>query len=154
MKQRGDRKNYIYYPIDFGALKKKIDKSLADFTKRFNKVYQKIPVEVKLPETTTMITFANALDSKFALWLRAEKPQTLVGMQEAAIGLQSNLMASNKLKIEEGKGAKDKNKIKEEKSSSSSKTFIVEERLDQMSNLIKYLASKMKKTGIRKCACC
>lgn len=75
-----------------------------------------------------MIIFANALDSKFALWLRVEKPQTLVGMQDPAIGVQSNIMASNKLKIEKGKGAKDKNKMKEEKPSSSSKNFTVEEK--------------------------
>ena len=66
-------------------------------------------------------------------------------MEEVAIGVQSNLMASNKLKIEEGKGEKVKKKMKEEKHSSSSKYFIAEENLDQMSNLIKDLASKMSK---------
>ena len=35
--------------------------------------------------------------------------------------------------------------MKEEKPSSSSKTFTTEESLDQMSNLIKYIASKMSK---------
>ena len=54
-------------------------------------------------------------------------------------------MASNKLKIEEGKGTKDKNKMKEEKPSSSHKNFTVDENLDQMTNLIKDLASKMTK---------
>ena len=92
---------------------------MADFTKRFNKIYQKIPEEIKPLETTAMITFANALDSKFALWLRAEKAQTLMDMQEVAIGVQSNLMDSSKLKMEEEKATKEKNKMKEEKPSSS-----------------------------------
>ena len=97
--QWGDRKDYLYYLTDFGALKKKTDESLVDFTKRFNKFSQKIPLEVKPLETTAMITFSNALDSNFALWLRFEEPQTLVGMQEDVIGVQSNIMASNRLKI-------------------------------------------------------
>ena len=59
--------------------------------------------------------------------------------------MHSNIMASNKLKFEEGKGAKDKKKMKEEKPSSSSKIFKDEENLDQISSLIKYLASKMTK---------
>jgi hypothetical protein len=74
IKQWGDRKDYLYYITKFGALKRKNGKSLAHFTKRFNKVYQKIPLEVKPPKSTTTITFTNAFDSKFALWLRAAKP--------------------------------------------------------------------------------
>ena len=133
----------MYYITEFGSLKRKNGESLTDFTKRFNKVYQKIPVEVNPPETTAMITFSNAFDAKFALWLRAAKPQTLAAMQEATIEVESNLLASNKLKVEEGRGGKDKKKIKEERKASSSKAFSAEEKLDEMSNLIKHLASKM-----------
>ena len=85
LKQWGDRKDYLYYITKFGSLKRKDGETLTDFTKRFNKVFQKIPVEVKPPETTTMITYANAFDAKFALWLRASKPATLLAMQEASI---------------------------------------------------------------------
>ena len=64
-----------------------------------------------------MINFANDLDYDFALWLRAEKAHTLTTMQEAVIGVQSNLMASNKLKMKEEKAEKDKKQMKEEKPS-------------------------------------
>ena len=80
MKHWGDRKDYVYYLTKFGTLKKKADGSLADFTKRFNKIYQKIPEEIKPTNTTNMINFSNALDSELALWLRAEKAQTLTSM--------------------------------------------------------------------------
>ena len=73
LKQWGDRKDYLYYITEFGSLKRKEGESLIDFIKRFNKVYQKIPAEVKPPETTAMITYANAFDAKFSLWLRAAK---------------------------------------------------------------------------------
>ena len=49
LKQWGDRKDYLYYITEFGSLKRKEGESLIDFTKRFNKVYQKIPAEVKPP---------------------------------------------------------------------------------------------------------
>jgi hypothetical protein len=115
LKQWGDWKDYLYYITEFGSLKRKEGESLIDFTKHFNKVYQKVPVEVKRPETTTMITFANAFDAKFSLWLRAVKPQSLLAMQEAAIEEESNILAANKLKAEENKGGKEKKKQKDEK---------------------------------------
>jgi hypothetical protein len=82
----GKGKDYLYYITEFGSLKRKEGESLIDFTKCFNKVYQKIPVEVKPPETTAMITFANAFDPKFSLWLRATKPHSFPAMQEVVIG--------------------------------------------------------------------
>ena len=100
-----------------------------------------------------MITFGNALESKFSLWLRVENPQILVAMQEAVIGVQSNILASNKLKIEEGKGLKDKKQMKEEKLPSSSKYFIAEENLDRISSLIKNRASKMSKLELENWKC-
>ena len=64
----------MHYIIEFGSLKRKEGESLIDLTKLLNKVYQKIPADVKPPETTAMITFANAFDAKFSLWLRVTKP--------------------------------------------------------------------------------
>jgi hypothetical protein len=102
LKQWGDKKDYLYYITEFEARKRKNGESLANFTKIFNKVYQKIPLEVKPPETTAMITFANAFDYMFTLWLRVAKPRKLTAMQEAAIEVESNLLASNsKILMEE-----------------------------------------------------
>ena len=42
-----DRRDCFYYIIEFGELKGKNGESLSDFTKRFNKMYQKIPNEIK-----------------------------------------------------------------------------------------------------------
>lgn len=47
-----------------------------------------------------MITYANAFDAKFALWLRAAKLATLLAMQEVTIEVESNLLASSRLKAE------------------------------------------------------
>ena len=101
LKQWGDRKDYLYYIAEFGSLKRKEGETLTNFTKRFNKVFQKIAAEVKPPETIAIITYANVFDGKFALWLRASKPATLLAMQEVAIEVDSNLLASRRLKAEE-----------------------------------------------------
>ena len=42
MRQWGDTKDYLYYIIDFGALKRKQGETITDFTKHFNKMYSKI----------------------------------------------------------------------------------------------------------------
>lgn len=148
LKQWGNRKDYLYYIIEFGSLNRKEGESLIDFTKRFNKIYQKILAEVKPPKTTTMITFTNAFDAKFSLWLRAAKPQSLSAMQEAAIEVESNILAANKLKAEKNKGVKEKNKQKNEKQASTSKDSSDDQKLDEMSNLMKHLASKMSKLEV------
>jgi len=43
----GDKKYYLYYITEFGDLKTKQGESISDFTKRFNKMYSKIPDEIK-----------------------------------------------------------------------------------------------------------
>lgn len=129
-------------------MKRKEGESLIDFTKRFNKVYQKIPVEVKPPKTTTMITFGNAFDAKFSLWLRVIKPQSFPTVQEAVIEVESNILETNKLKAKENKGVKEKKKQRDEKQASTSKDSSAEQMLDEMSNLMKHLASKMSKLEV------
>jgi hypothetical protein len=43
----GDKKYFLYYIIEFGSLKKGEGESVSDFSKRFNKIYNKIPAEIK-----------------------------------------------------------------------------------------------------------
>jgi hypothetical protein len=47
LKNWGNRKNFFYYITKFGSLKKKEGESVSDFSKRFNKMYSKILIEVK-----------------------------------------------------------------------------------------------------------
>lgn len=92
-----------------------------------------------------MITYADDFDAKFSLWLKAANPHRFLSMQEATTEVESNILAANKLKVEEGRGGKDKKKVKEERHPSTSKAISSEEKLDEMSNLIKHLTSKMYK---------
>jgi hypothetical protein len=103
----GDKKDYLYYITEFGALKRKQGESISDFTKRFNKMYSKIPDEIKPSETSAKITFANAFDVEFSLLLRERRSATLSLMQEAAIEVESNILAADKLK---SRGDRDRKK--------------------------------------------
>jgi hypothetical protein len=46
LRQWGDKKDFMYYMTEFGALKRKEGESVSDFSKRFNKMYNKILVEI------------------------------------------------------------------------------------------------------------
>ena len=76
----GDKKDFLYYIIEFGSLKRKEGESVSDFSKRFNKMYNKILDEIKPTETYEKITYASAFDSEFYLILRGIRSPSLVHM--------------------------------------------------------------------------
>jgi hypothetical protein len=97
----------LYYITEFGSLKRKEGESISDFSKRFNKMYKKIHDEIKPTETMEKITYASAFDSKFCLLLRERRSSSLVHMQDVSLEVESNIVASNKLR-----GKSDRDKIK------------------------------------------
>ena len=76
MRQWGDTKDYLYYITEFGALKRKHGETIIDSTKDFNKMYNKIPVEIKPIETSAKLTYVNSFDAKFSLLLRERRSIT------------------------------------------------------------------------------
>jgi hypothetical protein len=91
-------------------------------------MYSRIPDEIKPTEASAKITYANAFDAEFSLLLRERRSTTLISMQEATIEIDSNILASDRLKtISE----KDKKKQREESSSSSNPTTS-DPKLDEM----------------------
>jgi hypothetical protein len=79
-------------------LKNKNSKSVLEVTQRFNKLYNKIPVEVKPSQPATKVTFVGAFDPDFALLLRERRSTDLTKMQDDVLEIESNMMASIKLK--------------------------------------------------------
>jgi hypothetical protein len=120
LKDWGDKKDLLYYITEFGALKKEEGESMSDFSKRFNKMYNKIPTEVKPTETSTKITYASALDHDLCLLLRERIATSLAHMQYAALEVESNIFAVDKLK---SKADRDRRKWRSEASTSGSSTF-------------------------------
>jgi hypothetical protein len=139
----GDKKDFLYYITEFGALKRKQGESIPYFTKRFNKMYGKIPDEIKPSETSAKITFANAFDVEFSLFLRERRDTTLNQMQEYSIEVESNILAADKLKT---RGDRDRKKKKEEMPSSSNTTS--DSKIDEMDKMLKDLTSEMERLNM------
>jgi hypothetical protein len=98
LKHWGDRRDFLYYITEFGNLKKENGESVSDFTKRFNRMYSKIPAKIKPMDAFAKITYANSFDSEFCLLLRERRSPTLSLMQDSSLEVESNILASHKLK--------------------------------------------------------
>jgi len=91
------------------------------------RIYSSIPVDVKPPTRATKLHFGDAFDSDFALLLNERRSTTLTYMVDDAIEVDSNFIASGKMK---GR-AEIKHRSREENySASSSQTS--DERMDMM----------------------
>ena len=142
MRQWGDTKDYLYYITEFGSLKKKKDEAMGYFSKRFNKMYSRIPAEIKPSETSAKLTYANSFDHGFSLLLRERKSVSLQNMQDAALEVESNILASNKLKEETKYQTVDK-KGKKEIIPSNPPGRASDSKMDEMNKIIKNLSVKI-----------
>jgi hypothetical protein len=93
IKQQGERRDHVYYLTEFRALRKKNSESVLKVMQRFNKLYNKILVEVKPSQPTTKVTFAGAFDPNFTLLLRERRSTNLTKMQDDSLENESNMMA-------------------------------------------------------------
>jgi hypothetical protein len=64
-------------------------------------LYNKIPAEVKPSQPATKVTFVGAFEPYFSLLLRERRFANLTRMQDDAIEIESNMMASGKLKAKD-----------------------------------------------------
>jgi hypothetical protein len=62
LKHWGERRDLLYYITKFGNLGRENGESVSDFTKRFNKMFGKIPAEIKPTDASTKITYSSAFD--------------------------------------------------------------------------------------------
>ena len=115
LRQWGDRKDFMYYMTVFGSLKKMDGESVSDFSKRFNKMYNNIPSEIKASEASAQISYAGAFDPDFCLLLRERRATSLAQMQDAAIEVESNILAADRMR---DKDDADRRKGKSEASTS------------------------------------
>ena len=136
MRQWGDTKYYLYYITEFGSLKRKRDEVVGDFSKRFNKMYSRIPAEIKTSETSAKLTYAKSFDHGFSLLLRERKSVSILNMQYVALEVESNILASNKLKEETDYQMVDK-KGKKEIIPSNSIGRALDSKMNEMNKIIK-----------------
>jgi hypothetical protein len=142
IRQWGERKDHLYYLTEFGALRKKKFESVLEFTQRFNKLYNKIPAEVKPSQPAAKVTFAGAFDLDFALLLRERRSVDLTKMQDDDLEIESNMMASGKIKTKLETGNKETRRYREQGGPSGSGRSS-EDKMDDMARIIKEMSNKI-----------
>ena len=99
-------------------------------------MYSKIPTEIKPIDTSARIIYANAFDSDFCLLLRERRSASLSLIEDAALEVESNILASQKVK-----GKIDNKKQPADPIGASSS----ENKIDKMTKLLDNLTAKMTK---------
>jgi hypothetical protein len=140
LRQWGDKKDFMYYITEFGSLKRKEGESVSDFSKRFNKMYNKIPAEIKPTEASAKITYASAFDPDFCLLLRERRATSLAHMQDAALEVESNVLAVDRLR---NKADRDRGRGRSEASTSGSSAS--HPQVDELTKMVKSLSAEMEK---------
>jgi len=140
LRQWGDKKDFMYYMTEFGSLKRKEGEYVSDFSKRFNKMYNRIPLEIKPSEASAKITYSNAFDPNFCLLLRERRAPTLALMQDAAVEVESNMLAVDRLRSAAGRNIP-KSRSETSPSGSSSTPY----QTDDTARTLKSLAAKIER---------
>jgi hypothetical protein len=140
LRHKGNKKYLLYYITEFGALNREEGEFVLDLSKRFNKMYKKIPAEVKPIEISAKMTYANAFSPDFFLLLRERRDTSLAHMQYESLEVESNILVSDKLR---GKVDRDRGKGRFETPTSSSS--VSPPQTDEMTKLLKPLFARMEK---------
>jgi hypothetical protein len=143
LRQWGDRKDFMYYMTEFGSLKKMEGESVSDFSKRFNKMYNKILAEIKPSEASAKISYASAFGPDFCLLLRERRATSLAQMQDAAIEVESNVLVADRLR---NKADADRRKGRSETSTSGSS--VPHPQVDELTKMVKSLSVEMERMKV------
>jgi hypothetical protein len=123
---------------EFRSLKKMEGESVSDFSKRFNKIYNKICAKIKPSEASAKIYYASAFGPEFFLLLRERRATSLAQMQDAAIEVESNVLATDRLR---NKTNADRRKGRSKTSTSGS--LVPHPQVDELTKMVKSLSTEM-----------
>jgi hypothetical protein len=92
------KKNLLHLLTQYRNLRRGHNESVYDFSTRFKKTYNAIPVDVKPPRGAAKLHYVDAFSSEFTLLLRERRFITLDDMIEDATEVEVNLTTSNRNK--------------------------------------------------------
>jgi hypothetical protein len=133
----------MYYMTEFGSLKKMEGESIFDFSKRFNKMCNKIPAEIKPCEASAQISYAGAFDPDFYLLLRERRATSLAQMKDVAIEVESNILVADRMR---NKANADRRKGKSKASTSG--TLVPHPQVDELTRMVKSLSAEMERMRV------
>jgi len=114
--------------------------SVSNFSKRFNKMYNKIPDEIKPFEASTKITYASTFDPDFCLLLRERRATTLAQMQDAVVEVESNILVVDRLGHVVGR-----NISRQRPDAASSSSSPLPLQADETARVLKSLSTRMER---------
>jgi hypothetical protein len=143
LRQWGDRKDFMYYMTEFGSLKKMDGEFFSYFSKRFNKIYNKIPAEIKPSKASTKISYANVFGPNLCLLLRERRATSLAQMKYVDIKVESNVLAADRLR---SKADADRRKGRSEASTSG--PSVPHPQVDELTKMVKSLSAEMERMKV------
>jgi hypothetical protein len=102
----GGKKNPLQLLTQYNNMKKAMEETVQEFSARFLKVYDSIPVEVKPPPRVVQLRYADSFDNDFALLLRERRSTNLDAIMSNATEVEVNMMVSGKIKQRFNRGDK------------------------------------------------
>jgi hypothetical protein len=103
-------------------------------------MYNKIPAEINPTEASVKITYASAFDPDFCLLLRERRATTLAHMQDAAVEVESNILAVDRLR---NKADRDISRKRPKASPSNSSPLPLQ--IDEVTKVLKLLSARMER---------
>jgi hypothetical protein len=143
LRQWGDKKDFMYSMVELGYLKKMERESVSDFSKRFNKMYNKILAEINPTKASAKISYASAFNPDFYLLLRERRATSLDQMQYVAIDVESNVLAVEKLR-----NNTDADRIKGISEASTSGPSVPHPQVDELTKIVKSISTEMEKMKV------
>ena len=70
----------------------------SEFVKRFNKLYNSLPIEMKPPPVGAKVVFARDFEVDFSFTLRERRSPTLEQIQTDALEIEANMTTAGKIK--------------------------------------------------------
>lgn len=112
-------------------------------SKIFKKFYHKILIDCKPPVVAANVKFSKAFEDDFVVMLRERVSNTLEDMKTNAIEVEANRSYLGKLKA---KVEKEERKLKARvDDSSSSKSKIEDQKIDEITSLLRNLSNRISK---------
>jgi hypothetical protein len=137
MRQWSEKRDSLYYLNEFSSLKKRANETVVEFKRRFNNIYNNIPAGINPSQPTTKVTYTGAFDVYLSMTLRERRSLTLLVMQEDALDIEGNMIASCKMK--QKKDQEENKKFMEDCGTSDPSREPQEAKMDEMSRLIRNL---------------
>jgi hypothetical protein len=117
--------------------------SISDFSKRFNKMYNKILAEINPTKASAKISYSSAFDPDFCLLLRERRATSLAQMKDSTIEVESNVLVVDRLR---NKTDVDRRKGRSE--ASTSRTYVPHPQVDELTKIVKSLSAEMEKMKV------